>query len=199
MIVEFLAPPSRGVDRPDHRRAHGRPDRGGLRPRDPHLAPPDSSLIVRQLAVAPYAVLRAGLSRDPRRAASLDDLAQHNCLRYPLYPFGDEWRFIGPGGECRSRCRATWSPTMRRAARPGAGRPGHRSWRRPSSSPRSRGRHAGPPAARPSAVEFAINAIYPTATTSRARSAPSSTWRPSTSPATAPSSIRTDAPPAQEN
>jgi DNA-binding transcriptional LysR family regulator len=27
----------------------------------------------------------------------LEDLAQHNCLRFALYPFGDEWHFIGPG------------------------------------------------------------------------------------------------------
>ena len=27
------------------------------------------------------------------------DLARHNCLRYVFYPFGDEWRFIGPAGE----------------------------------------------------------------------------------------------------
>jgi DNA-binding transcriptional LysR family regulator len=24
---------------------------------------------------------------------------RHNCLRYAFYPFGDEWRFIGPAGE----------------------------------------------------------------------------------------------------
>lgn len=27
---------------------------------------------------------------------SLEDLANHNCLRYSHYPFGNEWRFIGP-------------------------------------------------------------------------------------------------------
>jgi DNA-binding transcriptional LysR family regulator len=27
------------------------------------------------------------------------DLAQHNCLRYALYPYGDDWRFDGPGGQ----------------------------------------------------------------------------------------------------
>ena len=32
---------------------------------------------------------------EPLRPA---DLAHHNCLRYALYPFGDEWRFDGPEG-----------------------------------------------------------------------------------------------------
>jgi len=28
----------------------------------------------------------------------LDDLRAHNCLRYTFYPYGDEWRFVGPNG-----------------------------------------------------------------------------------------------------
>jgi DNA-binding transcriptional LysR family regulator len=62
--------------------------------------PPDSSLIVRRLAkwrhilCASPAYLAA---HDPLR--SPPDLARHNCLRYAFYPFGDEWRFTGPGGE----------------------------------------------------------------------------------------------------
>jgi DNA-binding transcriptional LysR family regulator len=30
------------------------------------------------------------------------DLAHHNCLRFALYPFGDEWEFEGPDGKMRS-------------------------------------------------------------------------------------------------
>ena len=58
---------------------------------------PDSSLIVRQLTKWRHVLccspsyLEAHDS--PRRLA---DLANHNCLRYAFYPFGDEWRFIGP-------------------------------------------------------------------------------------------------------
>lgn len=62
------------------------------------VQPPESSLIVRQLAewhhilsATPAYIERHGT---PRR---LQDLAEHNCLRYSLYPFGEEWHFIGPG------------------------------------------------------------------------------------------------------
>jgi DNA-binding transcriptional LysR family regulator len=60
--------------------------------------PMDSSLIVRKLAewhhilsCAPSYLEKHGA---PRR---LEDLQQRNCLRYALYPFGNEWQFIGPG------------------------------------------------------------------------------------------------------
>lgn len=60
--------------------------------------PMDSSLIVRKLAewhhilcCAPSYIEKHGA---PRR---LEELKRHNCLRYALYPFGDEWQFIGPG------------------------------------------------------------------------------------------------------
>lgn len=60
---------------------------------------PDSSLIARNLT--PW---RPILCCSPRYLEShptperLEDLAQHNCLRYAFYPFGDEWRFTGPTG-----------------------------------------------------------------------------------------------------
>lgn len=60
--------------------------------------PPDSSVVVRRLAEWHHILCCAPsyLERHeaPRR---LEDLKNHNCLRFSLYPFGDEWHFIGPG------------------------------------------------------------------------------------------------------
>jgi DNA-binding transcriptional LysR family regulator len=62
--------------------------------------PPDSSLIVRRLT--PWRQIPccspACLARHPA-PRQVADLAPHNYLRYAFYPFGDEWRFIGPAGE----------------------------------------------------------------------------------------------------
>lgn len=64
------------------------------------LPTPESSMIVRRLA--PWrAILCCSPSYLEQHEAPqrLDDLTQHNCLRYAFYPYGDEWRFIGPTGE----------------------------------------------------------------------------------------------------
>lgn len=62
--------------------------------------PPDSSLIVRRLTPWRHILCCSPSYLEkhpaPRRA---EDLAQHNCLRYAFYPFGDEWRFTGPDGK----------------------------------------------------------------------------------------------------
>jgi DNA-binding transcriptional LysR family regulator len=57
--------------------------------------PPDSSLIVRSLATwrhvlccSPDYLEKYG---PPKQ---LSDLADHNCVRHVLYPFGDEWHFV---------------------------------------------------------------------------------------------------------
>ena len=62
--------------------------------------PADSSLVVRQLSAwrhvpcaAPSYLDAQGTPRTPA------DLAQHNCLRYAFYPYGDEWRSAGPNGQ----------------------------------------------------------------------------------------------------
>jgi len=62
------------------------------------VQPADANVILRRLAswhhilcCAPSYIDKHGA---PRR---LDDLARHNCLRFSLYPFGDEWHFTGPG------------------------------------------------------------------------------------------------------
>src|SRR6266702_6116036 len=62
--------------------------------------PPDSSLIVRRLTPWRHVLCCAPGYLETHEAPRLpDDLAQHNCLRYAFYPFGDEWRFAGPDGE----------------------------------------------------------------------------------------------------
>ena len=61
--------------------------------------PPDSSLIVRRLTpwrhilcCSPEYMQSHGMPEQP------DDLAQHNCMRYVFYPFGDEWAFTDSAG-----------------------------------------------------------------------------------------------------
>jgi DNA-binding transcriptional LysR family regulator len=62
--------------------------------------PPESSLVVRKLADWHHVLSCAPSYLEkhpaPRR---LEDLRDHNCMRYALYPFGDEWHFIGPNEE----------------------------------------------------------------------------------------------------
>ena len=64
------------------------------------VPPPDSTLIVRRLAGWRHVLCCSPAYLDtrpaPRRPA---EVADHNCLRYAHYPFGDEWRFTGPEGE----------------------------------------------------------------------------------------------------
>jgi len=125
---------------------------------------PDSGLIVRRLTPWRHILCCAPAYLGSRPTPEdLADLAHHNCLRYAPYPFGDEWRFEGDGGRPVSvRVRGTLvtnsaetlrlmtlagqgimlAPTFLAAEDLGAGRlvrllPQHR------------------------AVEFAINAIYP--------------------------------------
>jgi len=61
--------------------------------------PPDSSLIVRSLATWRHVLCCSHdyLEAHPR-PQQLADLAQHNCIRHELYPFGDEWRFADRKG-----------------------------------------------------------------------------------------------------
>jgi DNA-binding transcriptional LysR family regulator len=64
------------------------------------VPPPDSSLIVRRLTPWRHILCCAPPYTDAHpQIEHPSDLAQHNCLRYPFYPYGDEWRFEGPGGE----------------------------------------------------------------------------------------------------
>jgi DNA-binding transcriptional LysR family regulator len=89
--------------------------------------PLDSSVIVRRLAEW-YPVLCCAPTYLEKHAPPqrLEDLARHNCLRYALYPFGDEWHFIGPG-EAQLSVRVSGNlvtnsgPTLRAVALDGQG------------------------------------------------------------------------------
>lgn len=62
------------------------------------IQPPDSSVVVRKLAEWHHILCCAPSYLEHRAAPRrLEDLRHHNCLRFSLYPFGDEWHFIGPG------------------------------------------------------------------------------------------------------
>ena len=89
--------------------------------------PPDSSVIVRRLAEWHHILCCAPAYLEKHGAPQqLEDLADHNCLRYALYPFGDEWHFIGPG-EAQMSVRISGNlvtnnaPTMRAVALDGQG------------------------------------------------------------------------------
>jgi DNA-binding transcriptional LysR family regulator len=61
--------------------------------------PPDSSLIVRSLATWRHVLCCSPAyleKHGPLR--QLSELADHNCLRHALYPYGDEWRFVDRRG-----------------------------------------------------------------------------------------------------
>ncbi len=61
---------------------------------------PDSSLVVRRLTPWRHILCCApGYIDAHPEIKQPSDLARHNCLRYPFYPYGDEWRFEGPGDE----------------------------------------------------------------------------------------------------
>src|SRR3546814_744644 len=64
------------------------------------LPPPDSSLIVRRLTPWRTILCCSPAYLEAHDAPQrLSDVAQHNCLRYAFYPYGNEWRFTGPAGE----------------------------------------------------------------------------------------------------
>lgn len=98
VVVEFLAQhPQASIDLNSGERAIDMVEEGldlAIRATQPS----DASVIVRQLA-SWHHVLCCAPSYIEKRGAPhrLEDLRNHNCLRYSLYPFGDEWHFIGPG------------------------------------------------------------------------------------------------------
>ena len=89
--------------------------------------PPDSSLIVRRLASWRHVLCCAPAYLERHTAPKRpEDLVRHNCLRYALYPFGDEWRFVGPRGRAeRGPGQGEPAHQQRRGAPPrGPERPG---------------------------------------------------------------------------
>jgi DNA-binding transcriptional LysR family regulator len=62
------------------------------------VQPPEANLILRRL-VNWHHILCCAPSYLERHEAprQLQDLKRHNCLRFSLYPFGEEWHFVGPG------------------------------------------------------------------------------------------------------
>jgi DNA-binding transcriptional LysR family regulator len=61
---------------------------------------PDSGLVVRRLTPWRHVLCCAPSYLETYPAPTHpSDLAHHNCLRYTYYPFGEEWRFEGEGGQ----------------------------------------------------------------------------------------------------
>jgi DNA-binding transcriptional LysR family regulator len=57
--------------------------------------PPDSSLIVRSLATWRHVLCCSPSYLEMHgQLRQLSELAEHNCVRHALYPFGDEWHFV---------------------------------------------------------------------------------------------------------
>ncbi|MGE5159358.1 MAG: LysR family transcriptional regulator [Gemmatimonas sp.] len=61
--------------------------------------PPDSSLIVRNLATWRHVLCCShGYLEKHERPQALSDLVGHNCIRHLMYPFGEEWHFADRKG-----------------------------------------------------------------------------------------------------
>jgi DNA-binding transcriptional LysR family regulator len=61
--------------------------------------PPDSSLIVRSLATWRHVLCCSPAYLEKHGAPQqLSELADRNCVRHALYPFGDDWHFLDPKG-----------------------------------------------------------------------------------------------------
>jgi DNA-binding transcriptional LysR family regulator len=126
--------------------------------------PPDSSLIVRNLATWRHVLCCSSdylEKHGPLR--QLAELAGQNCVRHALYPFEDEWRFVDRKGSPASvrisgNLISNSGETLRRAALQGVGiclAPGFLI-----ADDLDRGRLIRLlPEYRP--VEFAMNAVYP--------------------------------------
>jgi DNA-binding transcriptional LysR family regulator len=89
--------------------------------------PPDSSLIVRTLATWRHVLCCSpGYLEKHGRVQQLSELAEHNCVRHVLYPFGDEWHFVDRKGmpalvRVSGNLVSNSGETLRRAALEGIG------------------------------------------------------------------------------
>jgi DNA-binding transcriptional LysR family regulator len=89
--------------------------------------PPDSSLIVRKLATWRHVLCCSHSYLEKHaRPEQLAELADHNCIRHLMYPFGDEWQFVDRKGTPASvrvagRLVSNSAETLRIAALHGVG------------------------------------------------------------------------------
>jgi DNA-binding transcriptional LysR family regulator len=91
------------------------------------LPPPDSSLIVRNLATWRHVLCCShGYLEKHGRPHQLAELAERNCIRHVSYPFGEEWRFVDRMGTPASvrvsgNLVTNSGETLHQAARDGVG------------------------------------------------------------------------------
>lgn len=91
------------------------------------VPPPDSSLIVRNLATWRHVVCCShSYLEEHGRPEQLSDLATRNCIRHASYPFGDEWRLLDRKGAPASvkvsgNLLTNSGETLRQAALQGVG------------------------------------------------------------------------------
>jgi DNA-binding transcriptional LysR family regulator len=91
------------------------------------VPPPDSSLIVRNLATWRHVLCSSHAYLEKHgRPLELAELAERNCIRHVSYPFGDEWRFVGRKGTLASvrvsgNLVTNSGQTVHQAAREGVG------------------------------------------------------------------------------
>jgi DNA-binding transcriptional LysR family regulator len=89
--------------------------------------PPDSSLIVRNLATWRQVLCCSpDYLRQHGPLKQLSELANHNCVRHSLYPYGDDWRFVDRKDKPASvrvsgNLTSNSGETLRRAALEGVG------------------------------------------------------------------------------
>ena len=73
------------------------------------LTPPDSSLVRRRLGAVSLKLYAAPSYLEKHPAPEKpQDLAEHNCLRYPHFLWGDEWHFVdADGNDVKARATGT--------------------------------------------------------------------------------------------
>ncbi|WIM12205.1 LysR family transcriptional regulator [Enhydrobacter sp.] len=130
------------------------------------VQPPEANLILRRL-VSWHHILCCAPSYLERHGAprQLQDLKRHNCLRFSLYPFGEEWHFVGPGAaqvsvRVSGNLVTNSATTMMKAALAGQGIMMAASFLGVADDLRAGRLVRLLPDHKP--IDFAINATYPT-------------------------------------
>jgi DNA-binding transcriptional LysR family regulator len=126
--------------------------------------PPDSSAIVRNLATWHHVLCCSPAYLEKHGPPQqLSELTDHNCVRHVLYPFGDDWHFLDPGGAPASvrisgNLITNSGETLRLAALQGIGIALAAGFLIADDLPTGRLVRLLPDY---QPVEFAVNAIYP--------------------------------------